>query len=241
VLGLVPYWEALIRTQTILIDFAKLAAWGKPAPTVARIALVCNDLAVANSAMKHFDQMESKSLGHIRTGAKLYFVRIQCGHLVEGIAAIEKVKKIPELETLVWGCSPAAQAAFQQLCACLPDGQDYEKYEGHVAALRNKVAFHYDESQLKRAIDDRANPGTPSRQQGTITAGEDIHSTRFEFADYLLDSIVCRQLWKIPPAVEVRPEADRIADWCFKKCVAFLKFGEEFVPKFLRENQVLIR
>ncbi len=69
-----------------------------------------------------------------------------------------------------------------------------------------------------------------------MTIGDDIHSSRFDFADVVLDTIVCRKLWEIPVTVDVRAEADRIADWCFRRSVQFLDFGGDFVSRFLREH-----
>jgi len=102
------------------------------------------------------------------------------------------------------------------------------------------VAFHYDRKDVKWAIGDRANPSTPSSRNGSMTAGEDIHTTRFEFGDALLDSVVCRRLWKIPTNVNFQAEADLIGEWCFTKCVAYLEFAGAFVPVFLREREVVL-
>lgn len=65
--------------------------------------------------------------------------------------------------------------------------------------------------------------------------GEDIHSTRFDFADDILDTIVCLKLWQIPLDKDVRAEADRISDWCFQKSMQFFSFGGDFVGRFLME------
>jgi hypothetical protein len=59
---------------------------------------------------------------------------------------------------------------------------------------------------------------------------------RFEFADVLIDTIVCRKLWAIPLGADVRQEADRIADWCCTKSIEFLDFGGDFVTWFLLEH-----
>jgi hypothetical protein len=72
-----------------------------------------------------------------------------------------------------------------------------------------------------------------------MTAGEDINSTRFDFGDDILDTIVCRKLWQISEDLDVRTEADRISDWCFQKTLRFLEFGEDFVPRFLRTHGVI--
>jgi hypothetical protein len=68
-----------------------------------------------------------------------------------------------------------------------------------------------------------------------MTISEDIHSCRFDFADVVIDTIVCRKLWAILIAADVRAEADRISDWCCTKSIEFLTFGGHFVTRFLKE------
>ncbi len=222
-----------MRTHSKYFSFSKLAI-ADGASTVVRVAMVCNDLAIANSSMGHFKKMESNALNHIRQGAALYFVRMSCGHLREGIKAVEGVRDHPALCALVKKCDPRAQTAFADLCECLPSGRDHMDFGRYVQPIRNTVAFHYDAKRVNSALEDRANRPTSS-PACSITIGEDIHSTRFEFADALLDTIVCRKLWGILDT-DVRAEADRIADWCFQKSVQFLDFGDDFVRRFLLEH-----
>ena len=112
--------EALMRTRTWFVSFSKLAPRGDSGVIVARVALAANDLAIANSAMKHFSQLESPALQHVRQGALMYFTRLQCGHLNEGMETIRQVRDCPQLQASVEKCSQSAKAAFQELCACLP-------------------------------------------------------------------------------------------------------------------------
>ena len=83
---------------------------------------------------------------------------------------------------------------------------------------------------MKRALELRA---AQLVVLGSMTIGEDVHSSRCEFADVVLDTVVCRSLWKIPVGTDVRAEADRISEWCFKKSLEFLTFGGDFVSRFL--------
>jgi hypothetical protein len=118
----------------------------------------------------------------------------------------------------------------------LPTGRDHADFERYVRPVRNKTAFHYDGNQVKAALEFRTIH--PSNSACSITIGEDIHSCRFEFADVVLDTIVCRNLWQIPVSADVRAEADRISDWCFRKSVQFLDFGGDFVSRFLSDHAI---
>jgi len=196
--------------------------------------MVCNDLAIANFSMGHFKKLPSKALSHVRQGAPLYFVRMSCGHLREGMKAIQGIVNHLALAALVKKCDHHAQSAFAGLCECLPTGEDHAEFQRYVLPVRNKTAFHYDADQVKAALQFRTMHH--SNSPCSMTIGEDIHSSRFDFADVVLDTIVCRKLWAIPVTADVRAGADRIAEWCFRRSVQFLDFGGDFVNRFLRED-----
>ena len=220
----------MTRTHTKFFKFHRLA-FADGASTVVRIAMVCNDLALANSLLGHYKKMTSGMLSHIQRGARMYLIRMSCGHLREGITAIGDVKGHPGLSALVKKCYPQTQDAFAALCECLLGGNDYADFVKYVKPIRDKIGFHYDEDVVAWVMEHGAKAAPLS-----LTIGEDINSCRFEFADEFLDIIVARKLWQIPLDKDVRVEADRIADWCFQKSVQFLDFSEDFVCRFLSEH-----
>lgn len=189
--------------------------------------MVCNDLALANSLMGHYKKMTDGILSHIKRGARMYLVRMSCGHLREGITAIGDVKDHSGLNALVKKCHPQTQAAFAALCECLPGGKDYADFVKYIKPIRDKIGFHYDDDVVAWVMEHGAKAASLS-----LTIGEDINSCRFEFADEFLDIIVARKLWEIPVDKDVRVEADRIADWCFQKSLQFINFSEDFVCRF---------
>src|SRR5208283_2614767 len=214
---------------------------GNPAPvakadgavSVAKVAMVCNDLAIANSSMSRYRQMTG-ALEHVGLGGLLYFSRVSCGHLNEWMGAIKEIRDQPLLRDLVSHCSEDAQSAFFDLCECLPRGKDHSNFTHYVGWIRNRIAFHYDTADITWALKRRST--ARGGDTSSMTGGGDVHSTRSEFADALLDTIVCRKFWRIPIDADLRTEANRISDWCFKRTLKFLQFGEDFVPRFLREQ-----
>lgn len=56
-----------MRTHTKFFNFSKLAR-ADGASTVVRVAMVCNDLAIANSALGHFKNLSANALSHVRQG-----------------------------------------------------------------------------------------------------------------------------------------------------------------------------
>lgn len=225
-----------MRTHSKYFRFSKLANVSG-ASTVVRVAMVCNDLAVANSSMSRYRKMDSGAVSHVRQGALLYLVRMSCGHLSEGIKAIHAVQAHRYLSALVRKCHPRAQAAFADLRECLPRGRDHTDFRRYILSIRDKTAFHYDNKQINRAMVDRVRRSTSSGVC-SITLGEDIHSTRFEFADSLLDTIVCRELWRLPDDADASVEANRISDWCCQKSIQFLDFGDDFVRRYMLQHAV---
>ncbi len=54
-----------MRTHTKFFNFSKLAR-ADGASTVVRVAMVCNDIAIANSSMGHFKNLSANALSHVR-------------------------------------------------------------------------------------------------------------------------------------------------------------------------------
>jgi hypothetical protein len=169
-----------MRTHTKFFSFSKLAN-ADGASTVVRIAMVCNDLVIANSSMGYFKNLPSKALSHIKQGAPLYFVRMSCGHLREGMRTIQEIVNHFALAALVKKCDYHAQSAFAHLCECLPAGKDHSEFQRYVLPVRNKTAFHYDPGQVEAALEFRIKQH--SNSLCSMTIGEDMHSSRFDFAD----------------------------------------------------------
>ena len=223
----------MARTHTEFVDFEKLANVNG-AEWVAILTMACNDIAVANSAMGRLTKKTPRMLEHVKRGIKLYFIRMQSAHLNEALLAIEKVRKTPQLRTIVSQCNPKARDAFDSLCACLSGGVEHSKFEKYIMLVRHRVAFHYDPKDLLWAIKDRSSRN--DAKISSLTAGENIHSYRFEFADDLIDTIVVRRIWKIPRNANVRKEVDKIADWGLQTCLKLWDFCADFVPRFIRRR-----
>jgi hypothetical protein len=200
--------------------------------------MICNDLAIANCSMARHKVTEPSTLNHVERGARMYFARMSCGHLREGFRAIQAVKDDPILTGFVNKCEPYAQAAFADLCECLETGKNYTEFEKYVLSIRNKASFHYESNQITSALEDRVNRSTSSGVC-SVTMGENIHSNRLEFADAILDTIVCRALWGVQgTGTDASLEVERISDWCFQKTIQFLDFGGDFVRRYLLQHAI---
>ena len=65
--------------------------------------------------------------------------------------------------------SGEARPAYQALCDCLPKGTDRTYFGASVARLRNKVAFYYDNDQVRQALRDMMRE--PRKLLAKITLG----------------------------------------------------------------------
>jgi hypothetical protein len=195
--------------------------------------MVFNDIALANHSMAEYRKELPRLRQHVRFGALQYLIRIQCGHLVEALGIIQTIQENDRLMNMLQRCSSEVQDAFATLTACLvePGRREFGKL---VRAVRDKVAFHYDLDMVKAALEDRA--GRPESARSRIYRSDDLAFWRFEVADHVLDSIVCRQVWKIPRNADLRQEADRILDYAANLCLTFLTFAGEFAPLYVHEH-----
>ena len=220
------------QTQTIYVNFRRLNN-SSHASVVLRLMMAFNDIALANQSLAGYKREQPPIRRHVQWGAKMYFVRLQCGHLNEAIRIVGEIKDDAQLLSKANRCSEDAQLAFRELISCLesPGGNQFRKYVGRV---RNKSAFHYDPDMALAALRDRARREEAVRS--SITRGDELALWRFVAADHIFDSIICRQLWEIPRAADLRQETDRISDYCSNLCAAFLTFVGEFTFSYIQDH-----
>ena len=221
-------------TQTFVVDLERLQRHGVDGNLVIRLMRAADDIALANWGLDQYTKEEQPRLRkHVQQGARCYFVRLQCGHLVEALKLIEEVKKSRRLKGIVKSSDRSAQAAFQRLVECLPGGVRRKEFEDQVRTIRNKAAFHYDVGLVAKALEDRSGRRDSSRC--TITRGTEINLWRSGLADDIEDTIVCRFIWKIPMSADLQLEANRILEFASGLCRDFLDVAGELAFLYLRE------
>ena len=225
------------RTHTILVNLQKLQADRDNASIVIRLMMACNDIAVANRCLKKFKEEQSTIRKHVQRGALMYFVRLQCGHINEGLKIIQEIKNNKKLSESIERCSQAAKDSFKRLANCLKSGTENKKFEKYVERIRHKTIFHYDKKLVERALSDRASREEAKRSK--ITLGDDISLFRFELSDDIFDSIVCRYICNIPRNADIRKEIDEIMVWASDIGKSLLDFGGEFIYKYIQESAAI--
>lgn len=222
------------RTQTHFVDLSRLLFQKEKASLIIRLMMACNDISLANQCLAKYKKDQGRMRKHVQKGALMYFVRLQCGHLNEAMDLVQKICDDLELHERIERCSPYAKACFEDLKKCLKGGCDHSKFKDYVMKVRHKTVFHYDPKLVERALADRAS--RPEARISKITRGDHISFWRFELSDDIVDSIICRHIWKIPRNADLREQADKIADFGSNLCVSFLEFCGEFIYSYIQEK-----
>lgn len=225
----------MAKTQTLYISFRKLQKSHRP-DVVLRLMMAFNDISLAHHSLEEWNQDQPGLRRHVQLGARMYFVRLQCGHLNEAVTIIRDILDDKRLLNDVARCSERAQEAFAKLSSCLGKGPAAQRFERYVAPIRNRAAFHYLRDVAERALEDRANRNEASRS--SITVADESSLSRFEAADHIIDSIVVRQLWKLSREADLRETADCVLTYCSKLCDSFLVFAHEYATRQMKEHTV---
>jgi len=222
------------RSQTLFVDLSRLLFNKEEASVIIRLMMAYNDISLANQCLAKYKEDQGRMRQHIQKGALIYFIRLQCGHLNEAMDLIQKICDTKKLYERIEHCTPYTQTCFDNLKKCLNDGSDFSKYRDCVMKIRHKTVFHYDSKLVEQALVDRAS--RPEARTSKITRGNHISLWRFNLADDIVDSIICRHIWKIPRKADLRKQADEIADFGSSLCVSFLHFCEEFIFSYIQEK-----
>jgi hypothetical protein len=98
--------------------------------------------------------------------------------------------------------------------------------------MRNKIAFHYDDAQVKQALVRLANANSPTAK---VTLGMDYFLERLDLADAVMETIFVREIMRVPPAGNVDQEFNRIRAFVNELCISYLRFVREFATNYVRE------
>lgn len=220
------------RTLTKYFTFLPLKDNLPQSQTLIRLMMVCNDIIISNQCLTEFPDKLPPIKKHLSPGAKMYFTRLQCGHLNEARKIVLEIHKDNKLLSFLDKCSNPAKEGFNQLYKCsLKDTKEYQLFRKRIEIIRHTMIFHYDPELTTRAIT-RLGSKYPY-EKGKITMGDEYDTCRFEIADQILDSATCRYIWKIPEGSNLKEETNKIALWGSELCKSFVQFGIEYSWRYL--------
>lgn len=224
--------------KLMYIDLDKLIGNEEIATNIIRLMMACNDLTLTNVCLaKYRDDLTQKNK-YINDGACMYFIRLQIGHLHEGLKIIREINSNKRLRSFIDTCSSDAKIAFKNLCKYIPGGKERHKFEGYFGKIRHNLTFHYQESGdlIKRALQERIYK--KKQKSAPVTFGE-VQETRYQLADQIIDSIVCRNIFGIPYTVDLqkdRKELDKILLFGSGIARNLIGFGGEFIHNYIERN-----
>jgi hypothetical protein len=221
-------------TETFIVDLERLERQGADANLAIRLMRAADDIALAHWGLRHFTGKQPRMEGHVQLGARRYFVRLQCGHLVEAMKLIAEVQASPRFLTLLAHCEPFAREAFARLLNYLPGAPMKSEFDTRIKSIRNKAAFHYDRKMVGAALESRAS--RPQSRISSITRASEASMWRSGVADDIEDTILCRFLWHIPMEADVREEANKILDFASSLCRDYVDVTGELTFRFMRDT-----
>lgn len=213
------------------VSWRTLQARGEAATTVVKLMMACNDLSYANQALGEWRVAQSKTSIPTNSGAGMYFLRMQIGHLFEGLKIIKQIQDDPVI-TFVNSCDPRTQESFRRIQEFVEHAPGRPEIERLVGQIRHNLTFHYDQSgkMIERAIADRA--ARPNAEVSSLTRGDTMQAWDLKAANDIVDSIVVRQIWKIPREADLRAEADKTAARVHEILMWFVDFAGDFVWRY---------
>ena len=221
------------------LSLNKLIANEEIAVILIRLMMACNDLTLTNTCLTKYQDSNTQKNKYINDGACMYFVRLQIGHLHEGLKVIKEIYDNETLENFVKTCSCDAKIAFKILCKYIPGGKERTKFEKYFGKIRHNLVFHYQESGdwIKKALRERIDK--KGQTSARITLGE-VQKTRYDIADQVVDTIVCRNIFGIPYTVadlqKDRKELDKILMFGSEIAKNFIGFSGEFLHNYVEKN-----
>ncbi len=228
----------MIDTTQHEIDLLKLSQVQDKNQIISRLMMAYNDISNCNILQQQIESnIEPEE--SIR-GKRGHLLNIQCGHLCEAMDIIRDIHANPENKKFIDRFTNMAQEAYSNLVSCLPEGSERQKYINLVVNIRDELAFHYgDKSKSQKKYQNALNNRVKRSeigQKSKITCG-DFKVMRFNAADDIVDSIVCREIWRIPESEkDIRKAADDNIIWISDLAQRFCGFAWEFVCSYLFEN-----
>lgn len=220
------------------VDLDKLVGNEEIASIIIRLMMACNDLTLTNTCLGRYRDDNTQKNKYINDGACMYFIRLQIGHLYEGLKIIKEIYKNKRLKSFVDTCSPDVQTAFKNLCKYIPGGQERKKFEKYFGNIRHNLTFHYHESGvwIKRALRERINK--KKQKSAPITLGA-VQDTRYQLADQIVDTIVCRNIFGISYDIDLQSDTKVLDEiLLFGSLIArdFVGFTGEFIHNYIENN-----
>lgn len=223
----------MARTTSRTVKFSKLKGDKEAGAIVVKLMIACNDLQFANEALSEWKKEQSLRRVPRQNAAKMYFLRLQIGHLYEALEILKQIQNNTLLNKLAHQCDKQTQDSFKYLEPYFQKGTaECKRFELVIGIIRNSLVFHYDErsKSIQRAIDDRAN--RQEANYSSVTRGSETYLWHFKAAEDIVNSIIARQVWQIPHGTDLSDEVEKIIEEIYPLFLHFMDFSGEFIWKY---------
>ncbi|MDL1871368.1 hypothetical protein FBR05_04100 [Deltaproteobacteria bacterium PRO3] len=119
-------------------------------------------------------------------GYNLYFVRLVCGHLKEGLNAFRKLVQDPIARKIILNWEGEKKRVYEVLCKASDPNDPQCFFKKELADLRDDACFHYPYEKFQNQITNDSKEGLPA----IIYAGETYGETYYRYADDLIARII---------------------------------------------------
>ena len=157
----------------------------------------------------------------------MYFAGIQMAHVYEAMTIIRDISESDVLREAVERCDATTKTSVKKLCDFL-NSDDYKI----LLRIRNDLSFHYPVKLTVRAIGRIAkkSPEDTSR----VTLGTERLDWYFELADKVVETIMVRDIMRIPEGADARREANITVDRLWDMQLMFADFAGYFIKQHAR-------
>jgi hypothetical protein len=222
----------LARIISRYIDFDLLRRRGRSSATVVKLMMACNDMSLANQSLADWKKEQPPRRKTRAFGARIYFLRMQFGHLYEGLSVIEELQRDSSLLAIVEDCDPQTQCSYHEILTYQKGGSRHAVLRDLAGKVRHNLAFHYAQAGtlIERAIDDFAKRGKTS----SVTRADTAPDWHFELADVIVDQVICRGLFGVSPGIGDTEKIDEAAMQIHALFLSFMDFSGEFIWRYCK-------
>lgn len=192
--------------------------------------MAVNDCAIANDALISWKAEDANRRRSRKKAAGQYFVRLQFAHLHEGLTAVEALLQDAQLRAFLEGCDYRTRECMDRLRVYLKGGAEYNRFEAISSKLRNNVVFHYHEGKRVDWIAHALAALEPGF--GGVQIGTEPVLNHFGLADDVVEEIVLREIWGVPPGPTQPADADAVAMYCDNVFKVFAEFAIYFAWEY---------
>lgn len=200
--------------------------------------MATDDMAVANFCMRNALPECTFFPREMRRGAWLYFLRLQFGHLYEGVQAVRAIETTNWLNGYISRLATEAQDAYAMLLRCTckgtPESQEFERVVGRV---RHNTAFHYADAKSCKLIEKSTKVLATKLgdRKAKLTRGMEMSRWRFDIADDILLNALWHEIWNLPTDIteaELKLQATRYTTYAYELSIGLLTFAEHLVCSY---------